>query len=54
MKTAFIVFGSEDMALVLGALGAICELIAASRVVDLEMRFVERRVCKAKVIDEKK
>jgi hypothetical protein len=54
MHTAFMVFGSEDMALMLSALGARCELMTASRVVDLESRFAERRLCDARVINDGK
>jgi len=54
MRTAFIVFGRDDMALMLCALGAICELMAESRVaagVDLERSCAER---KAKVMDHER
>lgn len=36
------------------ALGAMCELMARRRVVDLESRFVERRVCEASVMSHER
>jgi len=42
------------MVLMMDALGAMCELMAASRAVDLESRFVERRVCDASVMSHKR
>ena len=42
------------MVLMVDALGAMCELMAASRVVDLESRFVERKVSDASVMNHKR
>jgi len=42
------------MVLMMDTLGAMCELMAASRVVDLESRFVERRVREASVMNHKR